>query len=142
MVRELLRRQTHTGGDIRPTGLLGVPMRWPRNHIEPSWWSWREVAGFQLQHAEHINTLELRSDLLQVRWRLKVTANVGTRGLHLMDSQVCLGALGHGRSPSASLAPVLERINALCVAGCMVQLLGYCRTETNPADAASRRSAP
>ena len=74
-----------------------------------------------------------------MRWRLRVAANIGAVGLRLMDSQVSLGALAHGRSPSAPLAHVLERINARIIGGSYRQLLGYCRSQTNPADAPSRR---
>ena len=140
LVLELLRRQSHLGGDIRSTALTGVPTRWPRNHIPAAWWVWKEVVDFLWTHQEHINALELRSDLVALRWRLRVAGNVGTRGLHLLDSQVGLGVLGRGRSSSRALAPVAEKTSALSVGGCFGQLSGYVHTLQNPADAGSRRT--
>ena len=139
MVAELIRRQTHRGGDIRSTGLLGCPTRWPRNHIPANWWSWNPVLDTKFSHEEHINALEMRSDLLALRWRLRVAGNVGTRAIHLMDSQVSLGALAHGRSPSAAVAPIIEKIGALTIGGSMVQHCAYTHTNDNPADAGSRK---
>ena len=139
LVRQMLRRQTHRGGDVRSRSLLGLPMRWPRDHIPAAWWLWKPVTEFKWSFQEHINILEARSDFITIRWKLRVAANVGTRGMHLMDSQVSLGALSHGRSSSADLAPVIEKIGALTVGGCMVQLLCYTHTFENPADAGSRK---
>ena len=142
MVVELLRRQTHVGNDIRSTGIFGTPTRWPRNEINAEWWNWRRVTDGAWQHHDHINELELRSDFLALRWRLRVAANVGTRALQLMDSQVCLGALSKGRSPSPNLSTMMERIAGLSLGGVIVQLLGYVSTFFNPADAGSRRHGP
>ena len=93
----------------------------------------------KVNQEEHINALEMRSDLLAVRWKLRVAGNVGTRTIHLMDSQVSLGALAHGRSASGALAPIIEKIGALSIAGSMVQHCAYTHTNENPADAGSRR---
>ena len=142
MVVELLRRQTHVGNDIRSTGIFGAPTRWPRSEINAAWWNWRPVADGPWQHSDHINALELRSDFLALRWRLRVAANVGTRALQLMDSQVSLGALARGRSPSPNLSTLMERIAGLSLGGAIVQLLGYVSTFVNPADAGSRRHGP
>ena len=107
-----------------------------------SWWNWRRVTDGAWQHSEHINALELRSDFLALRWRLRVAANVGTRALQLMDSQVSLGALVKGRSPSPNLFTMMERIAGLSLGGVIVQLLGYVSNFFNPADAGSRRHGP
>ena len=139
MVVELLRRQTHVGNDIRSTGLFGIPTRWPRNEINAGWWHWRRVTDGPWEHKDHINALELRLDFLALRWRLRVAANVGTRALQLIDSQVSLGALARGRSPSPNLFTLMERIAGLSLGGVIVQLLGYVITFFNPADDGSRR---
>ena len=139
MVRELIRRQVHRGADIRSTGLLGLPLRWPRNHVPTNWWIWKPVLDTRVEFEEHINVLEVRSDLLALRWRLRVAGNVGCHTLQLMDSQVSLGAIPKGRSPSAALAPVVEKIGALSIAGSTVQHVAYTTTNQNPADAGSRR---
>ena len=69
-------------------------------------------------------------------------AGIGTRALQLMDSQVCLGALAKGRSPSPKLSTMMERIAGLSLKGVIVQSLGYVSTLFNPADAGSRRHGP
>ena len=58
--------------------------------------------------------------------------------MHLQDSQVVLGALGHGRSGSPALAPIIERINSIILAASLIPLTAYTRTDDNPADEPSR----
>lgn len=90
------------------------------------------------ENQEHLNLKEGRSYLAALRWRLRVKKHIGTIGLHLMDSQVFLGAMAHGRSGSASLSKIVDRCNALVLAASYRQLLGYVETEKNPADKPSR----
>ena len=96
------------------------------------------IFGHRWEMAEHINTLELRSALGTIRWRVKVAGNIGTRALHLLDSQVVLGAVSHGRTSSERLWPVLERLNATLLGGSISLVLGYVRSEHNPSDEPSR----
>ena len=139
MVRELIRRQAHTGRDLRRVGPLDDPGRLPRAAVRPAWWKWRRVFGAPWTDAsEHINVLELRAFLASLAWRLRAAANVHSRGVHLLDSQVVLGALAKGRSASRRLGPLLARANALQLAASLSVILGYVRTEENPADAPSR----
>jgi len=139
LVVELMRRQTYRGsGDVRSAGILGPPMRWPRNELKADWWDWKPIFSHRWEMAEHINTLELRSALGSIRWRVKVAGNIGTRALHLLDSQVVLGAITHGRSGSEQLWPVLERLNATLLGGSISLVFGYVRSEHNPADEPSR----
>ena len=67
-----------------------------------------------------------------------MAGNVGTRALHLLDSQVVLGAVTHGRTRSERLWLVLERLNATLLGGSISLVLGYVRSEHNPSDEPSR----
>ena len=87
---------------------------------------------------EHINALELRAILTAVKWRTSKTIAIHTKALYLEDSQVALGALQKGRRPSPHLLPIVKRINALCLCASHTTLLGYVRTDLNPADRPSR----
>ena len=142
LVRALLDRQTHRGRDIRHWQPLCHPSVLPRDALKSAWWKWRVVFGAPwLKGAEHINLLELRAFLAAIQWRTRSKANVRTRGLQMMDSLVVLGAVAKGRSPSPALAPVLTRVNALMLAASYCALVGWVRTDDNPADAPSRRNA-
>ena len=139
LVRELLRRQVHYGRELRRVGPFDEPGRLPRAAIQAAWWRWRRVFGAPWSDiGEHINVLEMRAFLASVAWRLRAVDNVHSRGIHLLDSMVCLGALAKGRSASRRLGPILAKVNALLMAGSFCPILGYVRTEENPADAPSR----
>ncbi|CAK0801859.1 unnamed protein product [Prorocentrum cordatum] len=139
MVRELVRRQAHTGRELRRHGPMDHPGLLPRQTLQESWWKWRRVFGVPWSiPGEHINVLELRAILAALQWRLRAKVNVHSRGLHGADSFVALGALAKGRSASKRLAPVITRINALLLASSFWPLWGYFRTDLNPADAPSR----
>ena len=100
------------------------------------------VIAYKFQHkfgAEHINVLELRAKLSAVKWRARKAANLGTKYVHLLDSQVNLGVLAKGRSSSQQLANVMEQICAVLLASRMIPVGGYTRTDDNPADEPSRR---
>ena len=87
---------------------------------------------------EHINKLGLRSALTAVRRRLRVASAVGSRFIHLDDSQVAIGARVKARSFSYDLAPVIDEYNAIILAGGLRPILAYAHAELNPADKPSR----
>ena len=60
------------------------------------------------------------------------------RSLHILDSQVALGILAKGRSPSLRLGRVVNKCNAICLTASYTTLLGYSRIDEHPADRASR----
>ena len=93
MVKELVRRQTHKGREVRRFGPYEHPGFLPRSSIDPRWWHWRRVFGAPWKNAtEHINALELRALMAAVQWRLRVPANVHSKGLHISDSCVIFGS--------------------------------------------------
>ena len=87
IVKELVWRQTHKGREIRRFGPYEHPGFLPRSSLDPGWWHWRRVFGAPWKDAtEHINALELRALLAAVQRRLRVPANVHSKGLHISDS--------------------------------------------------------
>ena len=69
IVKELVRRQTHKGREIRRFGPYEHPGFLPRSSLDPGWWHWRRLFGAPWKDAtEHINALELRALLAAVQW--------------------------------------------------------------------------
>ncbi len=104
MARVLAGRQSHRGGERRSLrGPLGVRHS-EAQAAQAQWWTWRECvsAGWR-QSGEHINLLESRAYALALRWRFRVSRNIGTRFVHLVDSQVLMSAAAKGRSFSRKL---------------------------------------
>ena len=62
IIREILRRQSHTGREVRRLGFLEHPSALPRSTLRLGCWKWRKVCGFPWKHrGEHMNILELRA---------------------------------------------------------------------------------
>ena len=62
IVKELVRHQTHKGGEIRRFGPYEHPGFLPRSSLDCGWWDWRRVFGAPWKDTtEHINALELRA---------------------------------------------------------------------------------
>lgn len=70
LVRQLARRSSHNGSDIRIT--TGAPTNrkvFPRQSIPSEFWNWRITLSRKWDRRERINCLELRSILLTLQWR-------------------------------------------------------------------------
>ena len=89
---------------------------------------------------EHINKLELRSLLTALRWRARRRKHHRRRVLHLVDSQVGMGAVNKARSPSRDLHVIVDKINATVLASGLRLVLAHVASAKNPADAPSRRA--
>ena len=110
-----------------------------RTSVPARLWKWKVVSGWTWKgDKEHINSLELRSVLTTLKWRIQHKRLVGSRFLHLVDSLVVLHALSRGRSSSRKLRSTLSRINALLLCSSNQALWGYVSTEQNPSDRPSR----
>ena len=139
MVRQLARRVSHNGSDIRvsisePTN----PKLFPRQSIPAAFWHWKICWKKKWEVKEHINTLEMRAILLSLQWRLQHHGCHNLRVLHLSDSSVCLSIIAKGRTSSRSLAHVVRKINALNLM-CNLYFLGiHVDSIHNPTDDASR----
>ena len=110
-----------------------------RASVPSALWRWRIVSGWRWRLGkEHINSLELRSILTTLRWRLEHKGHFGVRFIHLTDSLVCLHCLTRGRSSSRKLRRTMARIKSLLLATNSQPLWGYVHTDQNPADKPSR----
>ena len=140
LVELLMRHQTHVGGQINcMPGNEFVGKVWPRQGVQADWWVWKTVISFPWDFSDSINVLEARALLNTVRWKAQRSSFVNSRFIHLLDSQVCLGALNKARSPSINLNRVICRICAHVLAASARPIYAYVPTDTNPADLPSRR---
>jgi hypothetical protein len=90
---------------------------------------------------DHINVLEMHAAVASQKWRLRATEGVYKRAVLLLDSQVCIAVLVKCRSSSRRLNKILQRFNAMVLAGSMIMAFAYVRTDENPADEPSRQNA-
>ena len=108
--------------------------------IDARMWRWKETLSCPWSYQnEHINVLEARALCLAIRWRSRQAQAHGTRFLHLIDSQVVMGATAKGRSSARRLHGILMRTAAVTLAANFRPVLAYVRTHQNPADRPSRR---
>ena len=142
MAKLLISYQSHVGGEIRSVpGKEFVSNTWPRQSVNSKWWKWKTVISFQWNDQESINMLEARALLQSLRWRSKSSYFVGSRVIHLLDSQVVLGALKKYRSPAPHLHRLISRAAAICITASAKAVYAFVPTEWNPADKASRAGA-
>jgi len=142
MARALVAYQCHVGGEVRSVpGRQFLSNTWPRHGIPAEWWKWSTVLSFPWAEVESINMLEARALLHALRWRSRSQFFVGSRCVHLLDSQVCLGALRKWRSPVPHFNRVITRIASLILASSCKVIFIYVPTEHNPADVPSRNVA-
>ena len=73
-----------------------------------------------------------------LRWRSRKASLLGSKFLHLLDSQVNIGVLTKGRSRSYSINFVTRRCNALTLAAFFHPVYAFVRSEVIPADEPSR----
>ena len=140
LVRQLARRVSHNGSDIKVS--LGTPTNprlFPRQSIPAEFWQWKICWRKRWDVKEHINALEMRAILLSLQWRLHHHGCFNLRLLHLSDSAVCLSILAKGRTSSKALAHICRKINSMALV-CNFYFLGiHVDSIHNPTDAASRR---
>ena len=86
-----------------------------------------------------IDVLELEAMFLHAKRRMRELKGVGTRFLHLTDSQVVAGVVAKGRSSSRSLNGIVRRMGALLLGSHSYCVVGWVKTKENPADLPSRR---
>lgn len=139
LARHYFSKQSLRGGDVRAMSEMNIAKATLPGSMDPGEWLWKTAISTRWRMSgEHINVLECRAYLLALRWRLRNATHVGQRFLHMVDSQVTLFACLKGRSSSQQLRRVLCKINAYILAGHCLPVLGYVRTEWNPADEPSR----
>ena len=127
------------GSDVRlTTGQLTQPHRVKFQPVNAHWWRWRVVRGFAWKRPAHINELEARAGFAEVRRRCRSGHHIGTKYIHLFDSQVCIGICTKKRSSSKALARVTRRMNASELAAFLTPAYAFVRSADNPADRPSR----
>ena len=135
----LLRRVNHTGSDIRiSSGSVMNPKAFPRQSVVADWWQWDKVFAYRWSRDDHINSLELRSLIHAVEWRVKHLKERATRLFHLTDSYVVMSICSKGRTSSRMLKPLLQRLSALLLAFDLYLLVAHVESSENPTDNASR----
>ena len=142
LVRRLLARQTHRGGEVRLLDGPAPGATGAMQSLDATMWQWTIVLSARWKiRDEHINLLESRAYQLAVRWRARSSRMLQARFLHLLDSMVTLGVHAKGRSSASSLAAVSRSTAALLIAGHFWPVLAFVRTDLNPADKPSRFSS-
>ena len=136
----LMRRCNHTGSDIRiASGAIMNPKAFPRQSVNASWWNWSKVFACKWTRVDHINSLELRAILQTLEWRVFHRKESCLRLVHLTDSYVCMSVVSKGRSSSAMLKPLLQRLSAVLLAFDLYLLVGHVESLDNPIDHDSRQ---
>ena len=137
--RYLLRRVNHTGSDIRvATGEVLCPRAYPRQSVDPAWWNWTILFHTLWQKREHINSLEMRSILLAVKYYIFNLKESNLRIFHVTDSYVSMSIIGKGRTSSKKIGWVLRQLNALLLLFNLYLVVGHVESTRNPTDGASR----
>ena len=141
LVNELMRRADARGSDVKlTTGEMMKPSRISRLAVQSGWWRWKTAFGFAWKHdGGHINLLEMLAALSELKRRTRQLAGIGSRYLHLLDSQVALGVLTKKRSSSRILMKVCRKFSALELASSCKPFFSFVRSADNPADEPSRR---
>lgn len=104
--------------------------------------SWSTIISSHWRRRSHINSLELHSVLLALRWEISRPRSLDTRLLLLTDSSVVYYGLCKGRSSSPFLLSLYRRYAALVLASGLSVLPIWVPSASNPADAASRCTMP
>ena len=137
----LLRRVNHTGSDVRvSSGIIVNPKNYPRQGVEASWWSWKKVFANRWCRSDHINSLEMRSIIHSIEWRVKHLHECNLRVVHLTDSYVCMSIAAKGRTSSKMLSPLVRRLSALLLAFGLQLVITHVESTENPTDEASRKN--
>lgn len=100
---------------------------------------WHLCFSQHMQIPEHITLLEGRGIVAALRHKLRSISNFGMAHLHLNDNLGMVLALDKGRSSSMSLLRVCRRVACLLIATSSSLCCRWIPSETNVADAGSRR---
>ena len=137
--RYLLTRVNHTGSDIRiSTGEIMNARAFPRQSVQADWWAWQSLFKKRWTHSDHINSLELRSILMAIKYHIQHLKACNMRLFHLSDSYVCISIIGKGRTGSKQLGFILKQLNSLLLLFNLQLVMGHVESTENPTDGASR----
>ena len=137
--RSILKRVNHAGSDVRvSSGHIMDPKAFPRQSVPSAWWQWTPVFQFRFKKPDHINSLELRSIVQAVRWRITHKKEFSCKVFHLTDSYVNMSIIGKGRSSSSMLQFQLRRLMAEVLLCNLYLICVHVGSLDNPTDHASR----
>ena len=144
IAKTLYRYSEHTGepvrldwskGAVEPVSTMkGAPLELENLMLAHSWTTSHKC---KFSHRQHINILEMK----MIKAELKALVKESTdpcRAVLLVDSRVCVGAFGKGRSSSRQLNRILRSMIGWSVAGQKTLHLIWIGTKANPADHPSR----
>ena len=97
---------------------------------------WKTVSCWRWKRPKHINVHET-SAVLSLNKRLALSSPK-TRNVVALDPNVGLCSLVKGRSSSESLRPVLRKVGATVVCGCLYPSYHFAPTRLNPSDHPTR----
>ena len=97
---------------------------------------WKEEKSWRWKKSPHINILEASAYARLIYFAASEFPR--TRFAVGLDSNVAMSAIIKGRTPSYSMRPVLRRIGASTVAGCLYPSLHFFPTRLNPSDHPTR----
>ena len=138
MVNWLFLRQTARGGEIR--SIFDTPhIKGHFQEIPSEWFHWHVVLSVPWRDCcSHINVCEARARCLSVKLRARRPKLQRAKFLHLLDSQVNLSQAAKGRTSSKRMSHVLRQTSAVLLVTGMRDVVGFTRSDKNPADRASR----
>ena len=138
--REMLRRINHTGSDVRVSaGTVMNPRAFPRQSVQAGWWNWSPLFAYKWKKSEHINSLELRSIIHSIQWRIRHLKEIDSRVFHLTDSYICMSVISKGRSSSLMLNRLLRQLSCYLLAFQLLLVTLHVESTDNPTDEGSRK---
>ena len=120
--------------------ILGTPhINGFYQEIPATWFRWHVLLSVPWRSSSsHINVCEARARCLAVKLRARQARLHWTKFLHLLDFQVNLAQSAKCRTSSKRMAHVFRQTSAIMLATGMRDVVGFTRSEMNPADHASR----
>ena len=133
VIEEAIRRKKSSDATLEPRvdGLESV-----FSNLCASSAPWKEEKSWRWKRSLHINILEA-SAYARLLYHLASKCPRSRFPVGL-DSHVAMSAVIKGRSPSYSLRPVLRRIGATSIAGCLYPACHFFPTRLNPSDHPTR----
>ena len=101
-------------------------------------WNWSKVFAYKWSRPDHINSLELRSIVHSLEWRIRHLKECHVRVFQLTDSYVAMSVIAKGRSSARLLKPLLSRLAAALLAWDIQLIVSHVESSENPTDHDSR----
>ena len=140
-LRGLLRCADHRGSVIRVSLAAGEDgdLEYPYPAFA---WRWQSILSYPWEHTQHINILEFISFFNYLRSLSNKVHLQHLRSFHVLDSRVCCGVIGKGRSPSRRMNRCCRRLLPLLLGMDWYLLMMWTVSDWMYSDAASRLWSP